>query len=410
MKYLFYRITGFIILIPAVAGLILSNNLFLKFFSTAALIILAFSTIYHIVLLIRVAKRPPELTFVGNGNIYPMVRSTIELEGNNLPFQIPGIFMRIKFDLYEQGEKIGEKMSSLERIGSGKLNFQVQFERHGSFTLKNFTFIAGDIFGFTAARIKVKYEHQVRVLPYFIEEVKIPFFFDRGGEEVIQTVAKEDSTDFFENRKYYPGDDPRRINWKLFAHSEELHIREVEQIPPKTGQISLVFAPYSEKAAEYEYISALFYTTVYYLLKYNLKLKILRAGSDRILTLDKSNEQELQTLMDNSYHPFSGHKLLNELKGPIYFTSFAEYDSLLEKGVIGDKSFCTVSYDNSEVKVRDIVGSLFFIDSSDNLIRELLSKKGELDSYRGKESRLAELKELSTAKNIELKVYYTDEN
>ena len=36
------------------------------------------------------------------------------------------------------------------------------------------------------------------------------------------------TTDFAEHRVYMPGDDPRRVDWRLFARTERLHVKEFE--------------------------------------------------------------------------------------------------------------------------------------------------------------------------------------
>ena len=36
------------------------------------------------------------------------------------------------------------------------------------------------------------------------------------------------STDFAEHRAYLPGDDPRRVDWRLYARSDRLHVKEFE--------------------------------------------------------------------------------------------------------------------------------------------------------------------------------------
>jgi len=36
------------------------------------------------------------------------------------------------------------------------------------------------------------------------------------------------STDFAEHRSYQPGDDIRRVDWRLYARTDRLHIREFE--------------------------------------------------------------------------------------------------------------------------------------------------------------------------------------
>ncbi len=62
------------------------------------------------------------------------------------------------------------------------------------------------------------------------------------------TTEKKDGTSTFvrsenlyETRTYLPGDDPRKINWKIFAHSGSLSIREGELLPPPSAEFFCVF-------------------------------------------------------------------------------------------------------------------------------------------------------------------------
>jgi hypothetical protein len=58
-------------------------------------------------------------------------------------------------------------------------------------------------------------------------------------------VTREDKTytrteDLIEHRSYTPGDDFRRINWKLFGHSGDLFIRQGELEPPPQAEFSII--------------------------------------------------------------------------------------------------------------------------------------------------------------------------
>lgn len=48
------------------------------------------------------------------------------------------------------------------------------------------------------------------------------------------------SEDLHETRLYQPGDDPRRVNWKVYAHSGELAVREGELLPPPKSEYVLI--------------------------------------------------------------------------------------------------------------------------------------------------------------------------
>ncbi|MDR1126685.1 MAG: DUF58 domain-containing protein [Treponema sp.] len=58
-----------------------------------------------------------------------------------------------------------------------------------------------------------------------------------------------------DHRPYVPGDDPRRINWKLFSHARELFVREEERTPPFHSSVLLFLdtrtdEPYTDSARQ----------------------------------------------------------------------------------------------------------------------------------------------------------------
>jgi hypothetical protein len=88
-----------------------------------------------------------------------------------------------------------------------------------------------DMFNFFCLRYKVGEETHVPFL--LIHPKKIDTDYDitsklTGGKTVSGNLIKTDSMPN-ENRPYIPGDDPRRINWKLYGHSNELFVRENER-------------------------------------------------------------------------------------------------------------------------------------------------------------------------------------
>jgi uncharacterized protein (DUF58 family) len=46
--------------------------------------------------------------------------------------------------------------------------------------------------------------------------------------------------DLIDHRPYIPGDDPRRINWKLYSHGGELFVREGEREPPPRSKMVII--------------------------------------------------------------------------------------------------------------------------------------------------------------------------
>lgn len=60
-----------------------------------------------------------------------------------------------------------------------------------------------------------------------------------GGEKHLYGNHRIATDALTENRKYVPGDDPRRINWKLYGHTQELFSRDNEKEPPPRGKVFL---------------------------------------------------------------------------------------------------------------------------------------------------------------------------
>jgi hypothetical protein len=59
-----------------------------------------------------------------------------------------------------------------------------------------------------------------------------PLSIRPGGEEQRTEPHYRRSDNLIDHRPYIPGDDPRRINWKLYSHGGNLFIREGEPEPP----------------------------------------------------------------------------------------------------------------------------------------------------------------------------------
>jgi uncharacterized protein (DUF58 family) len=98
--------------------------------------------------------------------------------------------------------------------------------------------LISDIFGFFRFYLKIPAQNGVRLFLY-------PSLIEGGGDalksgrgEHTAKYAPAPNDNLTELRQYLPGDDPRRINWKLYGHSEELFVREAEKaLSPVRGII-----------------------------------------------------------------------------------------------------------------------------------------------------------------------------
>ena len=331
-----FKINGSFIIFSSIIVYLVSiffRNLFLQFLSSSILFIFYFIFIYYLVIYILYKNKKLEFISIHDGVIHPLEKVFLKIEAKRIPINFPCIFFLVKFDIYEKDKYIQSIEIPVVLNSKNYLAIKVVFDRHGRFVLKNFNFIFRDIFGLTKYVLKLNFESVLTIYPYFSKAEKIPFFLDKGGEEIIQSVVKVNSTDFFENRKYYPGDDTRRINWKIFAHSGELHIREVEKIPPKIGQISFLYTPYTRDYEEYEYITSLFLSTVHYLLKYSFQLKIFSPNNPAGYLIDNTKETDFNNIINYSYNPIVINSY-NQIRDTIIFSSFEEYIKILKSKII----------------------------------------------------------------------------
>jgi hypothetical protein len=68
----------------------------------------------------------------------------------------------------------------------------------------------------------------------------LPVHVRSGGSERRSELHYQRTDNLVEHRPYVPGDDPRRINWKLYGHGGELFVREGESEPPPHSHILIV--------------------------------------------------------------------------------------------------------------------------------------------------------------------------
>jgi uncharacterized protein (DUF58 family) len=105
-----------------------------------------------------------------------------------------------------------------------------------------------DIPGFFIAGLNCKREEAPRLLvsPAFREE---PFSIPArsGGERERIEPSWVRTDDLTDHRPYVSGDDPRRINWKLYGHGGELFVREGEREPPPRSRMTILIDAKAEK-------------------------------------------------------------------------------------------------------------------------------------------------------------------
>lgn len=154
-------------------------------------------------------------------------------------FQIPAILVRYKLLLSTKDDK------TITHIFDGFFfkNNAAEFPalRRGAYYGPYDYLVIQDIFGFFCRSLRLPQVKSERLLAQpFPPETAAPPRYPPGGLERRGETVMRKTDDFTEQRPYIPGDDPRRINWKLFSHAGELFVRQEEREPPPHSHLILL--------------------------------------------------------------------------------------------------------------------------------------------------------------------------
>ena len=110
--------------------------------------------------------------------------------------------------------------------------FQAPHLERGSYHAWTASIELRDLLGFSRGCVDVPTELHVRALPLVENpEISLRAGSNVGGERA-RSPIRQRTDDLLETRRYVPGDDIRRVNWKMFARWGELLVRIGEEVPP----------------------------------------------------------------------------------------------------------------------------------------------------------------------------------
>jgi uncharacterized protein (DUF58 family) len=174
---------------------------------------------------------------VSAGELVEIIYSEGEAAPQGKIFQLPGILVRCRLLLSSRdGRHIRQDFNP------GGLNpHYFTAEKRGAYFSAYSEFAVFDILGFFrfAFRIYAESGPQLLVCPHAADE---PLSISaRCGESNLRPEFSLQRTDnLIDHRPYVPGDDPRRINWKLYGHSGGLFVRDGEREPPPQSNIIIL--------------------------------------------------------------------------------------------------------------------------------------------------------------------------
>ncbi|MDR2097655.1 MAG: DUF58 domain-containing protein [Spirochaetaceae bacterium] len=154
-------------------------------------------------------------------------------------FEPPAVLIRYKLMLATKDDK------KIEYVFDGGFfkNLTADFPaaRRGAYYGPHDELVIQDIFGFFYGALKLPQDGGERFLALPLPSEIVPSIqcltggYGRRNETHVQKTD-----DLTEQRPYIPGDDPRRINWKLYSHAGELFVRQEDREPPPHSRFILL--------------------------------------------------------------------------------------------------------------------------------------------------------------------------
>jgi uncharacterized protein (DUF58 family) len=128
------------------------------------------------------------------------------------------------------------------RLRPGRNETAIAFRppRRGIYRSRAAVLEEADVLGLTSWRLPVPLEESLAVLPAVPARDAPRHQPTAGGDSASRLRRRRRSEELLEVRKYTPGDDPRRLNWKVFAHLDQLFLRIGEETPPPDSHMLVV--------------------------------------------------------------------------------------------------------------------------------------------------------------------------
>jgi uncharacterized protein (DUF58 family) len=167
---------------------------------------------------------------------------------------------------------------------------------------------AHDVLGLTAHRLHVPRRDRVTVYPALRPVRELFGLVEQTNEAAVDSRRRRRSEELLEARKYYPGDDVRRLNWKVFAHMDELFLRIGEEVPPPESRILFILDttsnPLVPRAVAADYIDALTQTCasiMAHLVSRGLEVTFSRPGQRECRTFGEGSRAALLAALADAW-------------------------------------------------------------------------------------------------------------
>ncbi|MDR0589586.1 MAG: DUF58 domain-containing protein [Spirochaetaceae bacterium] len=153
-------------------------------------------------------------------------------------FRFPGILIRYELRLFTRDGRIIRHVFDPDIFEEERF-FPVR--ERGAYYSTQDRFIITDCLGFFRVFFPIPQDGSPRLLALPAPAGEpIPVYIQSGGNSQRTERTFQRTDDLTDHRPYVPGDDPRRINWKLYGHGGDLFVREGEPEPPPHSRLVIL--------------------------------------------------------------------------------------------------------------------------------------------------------------------------
>jgi uncharacterized protein (DUF58 family) len=190
-------------------------------------------------------RMAPEAVSAGQpGAVFRVPENATGNAGGGFPgkgrfFRLPGILIRYALGLSTKDGRRLDHFFDPDFLENGMSPFTAP--GRGAYYGEGDRLLIFDIVGLFRSVITVPQGAGPRllVMPQMADRA-IPLVPRSGGVEQRTEPHFLRTDDLTDHRPYVPGDDPRRINWKLYGHAGDLFIREGEPEPPPHSKLVIL--------------------------------------------------------------------------------------------------------------------------------------------------------------------------
>ena len=161
-------------------------------------------------------------------------------------------------------------------------------------------------------------------VPYTVVQPALPperaVFPNLRSRAVNDLPSQERTHELYESRPYFPGDDPRKIHWKLYAHTNTLSIKLGAFEPPPVKRLTIyIEEPVCMKKKERAWVASIFDAFIGRLS--GVIIELLNAGIQCSLLLYNYPQQSLQRYEITEEASAAAAQIQNLLAIPALHTS-----------------------------------------------------------------------------------------